>query len=86
MPSNCSPGPSSLTVTYEREIRDLQRVAGLQDHRLLRPPLRSRVLSAAIVKDAHDSGTSVTTTITQNADEASTSAQALTLPFPAWRT
>ncbi len=82
MPSNCSPGPSSLTVTYANGKSETSsaspdfKITGCSSL-----PFDPQ-LSAAIVRDPHDSGTSVTTTITQNADEAATSSQKLTIPYP----
>ncbi|HTX46682.1 MAG TPA: hypothetical protein VMD48_10400 [Solirubrobacteraceae bacterium] len=82
MPSNCSPGPSSLTVTYANGTSETSSaspdftITGCSSL-----PYDPRV-SAVVVKDAHDAGTEVTTTVTQNADEASTSAQTLKLPYP----
>jgi hypothetical protein len=82
MPSNCSPGPSSLTVTYANGKPETSgaspdfTITGCSSL-----PYAPRV-SAVLVKDPHDSGTEVTTTVTQNADEASTAAQTLALPFP----
>lgn len=82
MPSNCSPGPSSLTVTYANGKSESSsaspdfKITGCSSL-----PFNPQ-LSAAIVRDPHDSGTSVTTTITQNADEAATSSQKLTIPYP----
>jgi hypothetical protein len=82
MPSNCSPGPSSLTVTYANGKSETSSaspdftITGCSSL-----PYAPRA-SVVIVKDAHDPGTEVTTTVTQNADEASTSAQTLKLPFP----
>ncbi len=83
MPSNCSPGPSSLTVTYANGKSETSGASPDFTIRGCSSLPYDPQLSATIVKDPHDSGTGVTTTITQNADEASTSAQALTLPFPA---
>jgi hypothetical protein len=82
MPSNCSPGPSSLTVTYANGTSETSgaspdfKITGCSGL-----PFNPQI-SAALVKDPHDPGTSVTTTITQNADEAATSSQTLTIPYP----
>jgi hypothetical protein len=82
MPSNCSPGPSSLVVTYANGKSETSgaspdfKITGCSSL-----PYNPQ-LSATFVKDSGDSGTAVTTTVTQNANEASTSAQALTIPFP----
>ncbi|HWE32569.1 MAG TPA: hypothetical protein VG410_03740 [Solirubrobacteraceae bacterium] len=82
MPSNCSPGPSSLTVTYAHGASESSSaspdftITGCSSL-----PYNPR-LSAVVVKDSGDSGAAVTTTVTQNADEAATSTQKLTIPFP----
>ena len=82
MPSNCSPGPSSLTVKYANGTSETSsaspdfKITGCSSL-----PYDPQV-SATIVKDPHDNGTAVTTTVTQNADQASTFAQTLTLPYP----
>jgi hypothetical protein len=82
MPSNCSPGPSSLTVNYANGASETSSaspdftITGCSSL-----PYKPR-LSATFVKDSGDAGVAVTTTVTQNADEASTSSQTLTIPFP----
>jgi hypothetical protein len=82
MPSNCSPGPSSLTVTYANGASETSsaspdfKITGCSSL-----PYKPG-LSATFVKDSGDAGVAVTTTVTQNADEASTSSQTLTIPFP----
>jgi hypothetical protein len=82
MPSNCSPGPSSLTVKYANGASETS--AASPDFTITgcsSLPYNPQ-LSAVLIKDPHDSGTEVVTTVTQNADEASTARQKLTIPFP----
>lgn len=82
MPSNCAPGPSSLTVTYVNGSSETSSaspdftITGCSSL-----PYNPR-LSASFVKDSGDAGVAVTTTVTQNADEASGESQKLTIPFP----
>src|SRR5581483_4723855 len=82
MPSNCSPGPSSLTVTYAHGASETSSAS--PDFTITgcsRLPYNPR-LTATLIKDRGDAGAAVTTTVTQNGDEASTSTQKLTIPFP----
>ena len=82
MPSNCSPGPSSLTVTYANGMSETSgaspdfTITGCSSL-----PYNPQ-LSATFVKDSGDAGLAVTTTVTQNADEASTSSSDTHDPFP----
>lgn len=83
MPSNCSPGPSSLTVTYANGSKET--TAASPDFHITgcsSLPYAPK-FAADITKDATDDGVKVVTTITQNADEAATAANGLTLPWPA---
>jgi hypothetical protein len=81
MPSNCSPGPSSLTVNYANGTSET--TAASPDFTITgcsSLPYNPR-LSVTAVKDAHDSGVEITTTVTQAADEAAGAGQALVIPF-----
>ncbi len=82
MPSNCSPGPSSLTVAYASGASETSSASPDFTIKGCSSLPYNPQLSASFVKDSGDAGTAVTTTVTQNADEASTSAQELTIPFP----
>lgn len=84
LPSNCSPGPSSLTVNYANGTSETTAAAPdftITGCSSLHYDPR---LSVTAVKDAHDSGVAITTTVTQAADEAATAGQALVIPFPAF--
>jgi hypothetical protein len=82
MPSNCSPGPSSLTVKYANGSSETTpaspdfTITGCSSL-----PYAPK-LSGTAVKDSNDSGTKVITTVTQAADEAASAANSLTVPFP----
>jgi hypothetical protein len=82
MPSNCSPGPSSLTVTYANGKSETSAASPDFTITGCSSLPYSPKLSVVAVKDHADSGAAITTTVTQNADEASTSVQELILPFP----
>jgi hypothetical protein len=82
MPSNCNPGPSSLVVTYADGTSET--TAASPDFNITgcsSLPYAPK-FSASITKDAGDDGVKIVTTITQNADEAATAANGLTLPWP----
>jgi hypothetical protein len=82
MPSNCSPGPSSLIVTYANGKSETSSASPDFTITGCSSLPYNPVLSASTVKDPGDSGVAVTTTVTQNADEAATSIQKLTIPYP----
>jgi hypothetical protein len=83
MPTNCSPGSSSVTVTYANGNTEASNASpdfaptGCSSLRY------APILTASVVKDAHDGGVRVVTTVSQAAVEAAGARQTLTLPFPA---
>jgi hypothetical protein len=82
MPSNCSPGPSSLTVNYANGTSETTPAS--PDFTITgcgSLPYAPKLTGTAI-KDLNDSGTKVTTTVTQAADEAASSGNSLTVPYP----
>ena len=83
MPTNCSPGPSSVTVTYANGSKETSTASPDFAITGCSSLPYAPVLSASVVKDAHDAGVQIVTTVTQNADEAAGAGQVLTLPFPA---
>jgi hypothetical protein len=84
MPSNCSPGPSSLTVKYANGTSETTTAAPDFTITGCSSLPYNPQLSVTAVKDAHNSGVAITTTVTQAADEAATARQALVIPFPAF--
>ena len=83
MPTNCSPGPSSVTVTYANGSKETSNASPDFDITGCSSLPYAPVLSASVVKDPHDQGVKVVTTVSQAADEAAGAGQALALPFPA---
>lgn len=83
MPSNCSPGPSSLTVQYSNGTSETTQaspdfaVTGCASL-----PYAPR-FNAVLTKDPGDDGVKVVTTVSQSADEAASASNALKLPWPA---
>ncbi|HUE26012.1 MAG TPA: hypothetical protein VMP89_04510 [Solirubrobacteraceae bacterium] len=83
MPTNCSPGPSSVTVTYANGSKETTNASPDFHITGCSALPYAPVLSASVVKDPHDAGVSVVTTVTQAANEAAGAGQVLTLPWPA---
>ena len=86
MPTNCAPGPSSLTVTYGTGSSQTSEQSPASPDFTITGcdslPYAPQ-LSATAVKDATDSGVLLTTTITQAVGEADSAGNALRVPFPA---
>jgi hypothetical protein len=83
LPSNCNPGPSSLVVTYADGTKET--TAASPDFNITgcsALPFAPK-FAASITKDSGDDGVQIVTTITQDASEAATAANGLTLPWPA---
>lgn len=83
MPSNCSPGPSSLTVQYSGGTSETTQAS--PDFAITgcaSLPYAPR-LDAVLTKDRADDGVKVVTTVSQAADEAASASNSLRLPWPA---
>lgn len=83
MPTNCSPGPSSVTVGYANGSKETTSASPDFAITGCSSLPYAPVLTASVVKDARDAGVQVVTTVTQAANEAAGAGQVLTLPFPA---
>jgi hypothetical protein len=82
MPSNCSPGGSSLTVQYANGTSETTKASpDFAPTGCASLPYSPR-LSAALRKDAGDDGVRIVSTVTQAADEAASASNSLRLPFP----
>lgn len=81
MPTNCSPGASTLTITYASKTEKTTASPDIKPTGCAALPFHPTITGSA-VKDAHDSGAAVTTTVTQGADEAASSSTTLLLPWP----
>jgi hypothetical protein len=85
MPSNCSPGHSSLTVQYANGTETTQGSPDFAPTGCSSLPFAPQVTASA-VKDAHDNGVTVVTTQTQALGEAAGLSTSLQLPWPALST
>lgn len=83
MPTNCSPGPSSVTVGYANGSKETSKASPDFAITGCSSLPYAPVLTASVLKDAGDLGVEVVTTVTQAADEAAGAGQVLRLPFPA---
>jgi hypothetical protein len=81
MPSNCSPGHSSLTVQYANGTETTQASPDFAPTGCSSLAFAPQVTASA-VKDAHDSGTKVVTSQTQALGEAAGFSTTLALPWP----
>lgn len=82
MPTNCSPGPSSVTVAYANGSKETSTASpDFAPTGCGALPFAPQ-LTASAVKDAHDSGAKVVTTETQAPGEAAGSSTTLALPWP----
>jgi hypothetical protein len=79
MPTNCSPGQSTLTVVYANRTETSPASPDFKPTGCSALPFAPK-LAAAARESAHESGTAVSTTVTQAEDEAATAAMTLTLP------
>jgi hypothetical protein len=79
MPTNCSPGHSTLTVVYASKKETSTAAPDFKPTGCKALPFAPK-FSATARESAHQVGTAVTTTVTQATDEAATSALTLTLP------
>lgn len=83
MPSNCSPGHSSLTITYSDGTKETTQASPDFTPTGCSSLPFNPALSASAVKDPNDSGVKVVTTQTQALGEAAGLSTALALPWPA---
>ena len=81
MPTNCSPGSSTLTVTYANKTETSTASPDFKPTGCASLPFHPKLTGSA-VQDLHDAGAAVTTTVTQGADEAASSSTTLLLPWP----
>lgn len=81
MPTNCSPGSSTLTITYASKTETSTGSPDFKPTGCSALPYHPS-LSGTATKDAHDGGAAVSTTVTQGADEAASAATTLLLPWP----
>ncbi len=79
MPTNCSPGHSVLTVVYAHKTETTTASPDFKPTGCANLPYHPKV-SGTAKKDAQDIGASVTTTVTQGADEAASASTTLVLP------
>jgi hypothetical protein len=79
MPTNCSPAQSTLTVVYANRTETSPASPDFKPTGCSALPFAPK-LAAAARESAHESGTAVSTTVTQAEDEAATAAMTLTLP------
>jgi len=79
MPTNCSPGQSSLTVTYANRTETTVASPDFRPTGCAALPFAPK-FTATARQDAQNSGTTVTTKVAQAADQAATAAMVLTLP------
>jgi hypothetical protein len=83
MPTNCSPGASSVAVTYANATTETTNASpDFAVTGCAQLPFAPR-LTASAVKDAHDGGAKVVTKETQSPGEAAGSSTTLALPWPA---
>jgi hypothetical protein len=83
MPSNCNPGPSTLTIQYAGGKSETTSAAPDFNITGCSALPFSPQFHAVVSKDAGDDGVKVVTTITQSPSEAATAGNGLTLPWPA---
>ncbi len=83
MPTNCSPGSSSVTVVYANGSKETTTASPDFAPTGCSSLPYAPVLSASVVKDPHDAGVKVVTIVSQTADEAAGAGQTLALPWPA---
>jgi hypothetical protein len=81
MPTNCSPGPSTLTIVYKNKSETSTASPDFAPTGCAALPYHPTVTGSA-VQDAHDKGAVVSTTVTQGADEAASASTKLLLPWP----
>jgi hypothetical protein len=81
MPTNCSPGSSTLTITYASKTETSTASPDFTPTGCSALPFHP-TLSGTAIKDAKDDGTAVSTTVTQGADEAASASTTLLLPWP----
>ena len=82
MPTNCSPGSTTLTVVYANQTETSTASPDFAPTGCGALPFAPQ-LSASAVKDAHDNGAKVVTSETQAPGEAAGSSTTLVLPWPA---
>jgi hypothetical protein len=82
MPTNCSPGHSTMTVQYANGSETTQASPDFAPTGCASLPFAPQVTATA-VKDAHDNGTQVVTSQTQAVGEAAGLSTTLILPWPA---
>ncbi len=81
MPSNCSPGHSTLTIVYTKRTETTKASPDFAPKGCSSLPYAPK-MSGSLVKDAHDDGVLATTVVTQAANEAASRQTRLQLPFP----
>jgi hypothetical protein len=81
MPTNCSPGPTTVTVVYANGAETTTASPDFAPSGCASLPY-APALSATAVKDPNDNGVAVSTVVTQAADDAASSATTLRLPWP----
>jgi hypothetical protein len=81
MPTNCSPGSSTLTIAYASKTETTTASPDFKPTGCSALPYHP-ALSGTATKDAHDGGAAVSTTVTQGADEAASASTSLLLPWP----
>ena len=83
MPTDCSPGSSSVTVGYANGSKETTTASPDFAPSGCSSLPYAPILSAAVVKDTHDTGVKVVTAVSQTANEAAGAGQILALPWPA---
>src|SRR5581483_5042974 len=81
MPTKCAPGSSELTVAYASKSETTAASPDFAPTGCTALPYHP-TLTGTAVKDAHDDGVAVTTTVNQGADEAASASTMLLLPWP----
>jgi hypothetical protein len=81
MPTNCSPGHSTLTIAYTRRTVTTKASPDFAPKGCSSLPYAPR-MSGSLVRDARDDGVAATTVVTQSADQAASKVTRLRLPFP----
>jgi hypothetical protein len=81
MPTNCAPGATVLTIAYANRTETTPASPDFKPTGCASLPF-SPTVSGTAVEDANDQGATVSTTVTQAANEAASASTQLVLPWP----